>query len=74
MPRLPKNPKIRQKTLVLAIFGPRVPPGPYLPYFPMGPLRCAVELREAQFTRSALRCAALVTSRADCTKSFSAPP
>ena len=48
MPRLPKNQKIRQKTGVLAIFGPRAPPALFPAYFPVwDALR---GLREAHFT------------------------
>ena len=45
MLRLPKNLKIRQKTGVLAIFGPRASSGPISPW-----MRCAAGWCEAQFT------------------------
>ena len=40
MPRLPKKNKIRQKTMVLVIFGPRTLSGPISALFP-GVVRCA---------------------------------
>ena len=49
MPRLPKKTQIRQKTLVLAIFGPRAPSGPISALFP-GVGRCAAGWREALIT------------------------
>ena len=47
MPRLPKNKKIFEKTLVLVIFGPRAPSGPVSALFPG--VGCAAGLREAHF-------------------------